>query len=123
MIIDYKIFTRINSIYITQDAAPMRMKGAHYINTPVGFETVYNLFKSFFNEKNRSRVSRRIFKIVLKKVSIVSSIIFTPSFIEIVKKGVFYNTFEKKKTYRAYKVVFKIFMPISEILLRFSLIL
>ncbi|XP_059059455.1 alpha-tocopherol transfer protein-like [Achroia grisella] len=40
----------------SQDAAPIRMKGFHYLNTPSGFETVFNLFKSFMNEKNRSRL-------------------------------------------------------------------
>ena len=42
-----------------QESSPFRQKGFHYIHTPSGFETVYNLFKSFMNEKNRSRVSRR----------------------------------------------------------------
>lgn len=41
---------------MSQDAAPLRMKGAHYINTPAGFETVYNIFKAFLNEKNRNRL-------------------------------------------------------------------
>lgn len=40
----------------SQEGSPLRLKGFHYINTPTGFETVYNLFKSFLNEKNRSRV-------------------------------------------------------------------
>lgn len=39
-----------------QEASPFRQKGFHYINTPSGFETVFNLFKSFMNEKNQSRV-------------------------------------------------------------------
>jgi CRAL/TRIO domain len=41
---------------ITQDAAPGRMKGLHWINCPRGFDQVFNLFTSFMNEKNRSRV-------------------------------------------------------------------
>ncbi|XP_026756871.2 alpha-tocopherol transfer protein-like [Galleria mellonella] len=40
----------------SQDAAPIRMKGFHYLNTPPGFETVFNLVKGFMNEKNRSRL-------------------------------------------------------------------
>ncbi|XP_060807666.1 uncharacterized protein LOC106142999 [Amyelois transitella] len=40
----------------SQDAAPLRMKGFHYINTPPGFETIFNLMKGFLNEKNKSRL-------------------------------------------------------------------
>lgn len=42
---------------LTQDAAPGRQKGLHWINTPRGFEQCFNLFTNFMNEKNRSRVS------------------------------------------------------------------
>ncbi|XP_053684681.1 retinol-binding protein pinta-like [Sabethes cyaneus] len=41
---------------LSQEASPLRLKGFHYINTPTGFETVYNMFKGFMNEKNRSRL-------------------------------------------------------------------
>ncbi|GAB0090857.1 alpha-tocopherol transfer protein-like [Sergentomyia squamirostris] len=41
---------------INQDAMPLRLKGFHYINTPPGFETVYNMFRRFLNEKNRNRL-------------------------------------------------------------------
>lgn len=41
---------------LSQDASPFRLKGFHYVNTPTGFETVLNIFKSFMNEKNRNRV-------------------------------------------------------------------
>lgn len=40
-----------------QDATPLRFKGMHYINVSPIFETVFNMFKTFLNEKNRSRVS------------------------------------------------------------------
>ncbi|XP_053661310.1 retinol-binding protein pinta-like [Anopheles marshallii] len=40
----------------SQEGSPLRQKGFHYVNTPSGFEVVYNLFKSFLNEKNRSRL-------------------------------------------------------------------
>ncbi|XP_055597767.1 alpha-tocopherol transfer protein-like [Uranotaenia lowii] len=40
----------------SQEASPLRLKGFHYINTPSGFEIVYNMFKNFLNEKNRSRL-------------------------------------------------------------------
>lgn len=43
------------SIFL-QDASPMRMKGTHYINTPTGFESVFNVIKNLLNEKNRQRV-------------------------------------------------------------------
>uniref|UniRef100_A0A1B0CUX6 CRAL-TRIO domain-containing protein n=2 Tax=Lutzomyia longipalpis TaxID=7200 RepID=A0A1B0CUX6_LUTLO len=41
---------------MNQEALPIRLKGFHYINTPAGFETVYNLFRKFLNEKNRNRL-------------------------------------------------------------------
>lgn len=40
-----------------QEATPIRQKGFHYINIPRGFEQVFNLLKSFMNEKMKSRVS------------------------------------------------------------------
>ncbi|XP_013200524.2 uncharacterized protein LOC106143093 [Amyelois transitella] len=40
----------------SQDAMPIRMKGFHYLNTPPGFETVFNFMKGFLNEKNKSRL-------------------------------------------------------------------
>lgn len=42
---------------MSQEASPFRQKGFHYVNTPSTFETVFNIFKSFMNEKNKSRVS------------------------------------------------------------------
>jgi hypothetical protein len=42
---------------LMQDATPIRQKGIHYINAPKGFEQLFNLFKSFMNEKMKSRVS------------------------------------------------------------------
>lgn len=44
---------------MTQDSSPIRQKGLHWINTPRGFESVFNIFTAFMNEKNRSRVSRQ----------------------------------------------------------------
>jgi hypothetical protein len=43
-------------VTITQDASPGRLKALHWINCPNGFEYVFNLFTSFMNEKNRSKV-------------------------------------------------------------------
>jgi CRAL/TRIO domain len=42
---------------MSQEASPLRQKGFHYVHTPKGFEYVFNLFKSFMSEKNKSRVS------------------------------------------------------------------
>lgn len=47
---------------LTQDAAPGRQKGLHWINTPRGFEQVFSIFTAFMNEKNRSRVSFKLSK-------------------------------------------------------------
>lgn len=41
---------------LMQDANPIRQKGIHYINAPKAFEQLFNLFKSFMNEKMKSRV-------------------------------------------------------------------
>ena len=41
-----------------QDGNPVRQKGIHYINTPSTFEQVFNLFKTFMNEKMRGRVRK-----------------------------------------------------------------
>ncbi|XP_055622721.1 uncharacterized protein LOC129766230 [Toxorhynchites rutilus septentrionalis] len=43
-------------VMMSQDASPLRQKGFHYINTPNGFEIVFNMFKSFMSEKNKSRL-------------------------------------------------------------------
>lgn len=39
-----------------QEGMPIRQKGVHYINTPSWFEKIFNLFKTFLNEKMKSRV-------------------------------------------------------------------
>ncbi|KAJ0181738.1 hypothetical protein K1T71_002460 [Dendrolimus kikuchii] len=43
-------------VVASQDAMPFRMKGTHYLNTPTGFETVFNAMKGLLNEKNRNRL-------------------------------------------------------------------
>lgn len=42
---------------LSQDASPLRQKGQHFLRAPSGFETIFNLFKGFMNEKNQNRVS------------------------------------------------------------------
>lgn len=42
---------------MSQEAVPIRMKGYHHVNSPKGFETLFNMFKAFMNEKNKNRVS------------------------------------------------------------------
>jgi len=39
-----------------QESLPIREKGTHLINTPMGIETLFNLFKSFMNDKGKNRV-------------------------------------------------------------------
>lgn len=41
---------------LSQDASPLRQKGFHYLHTPSGFETIFNMFKGFMNEKTKKRV-------------------------------------------------------------------
>lgn len=43
---------------LSQDASPMRMKSFNYLHMPSVFETMFNLFKSFLNEKIRGRVRK-----------------------------------------------------------------
>lgn len=48
-----------------QEGMPVRQKGVHYINAPSAFEKFFNLFKTFLNDKMKSRV-RFTFKIPSK---------------------------------------------------------
>ncbi|XP_055598366.1 retinol-binding protein pinta-like [Uranotaenia lowii] len=41
---------------LSQEASPLRQKGFHYVNVPNGFEAVFNVFRSFMNEKSKSRL-------------------------------------------------------------------
>lgn len=42
---------------LQQDAAPIRQKASHFVNMPAIALTVFNIFQSFANEKNKKRVS------------------------------------------------------------------
>lgn len=42
---------------LQQDATPTRQKGSHFVKMPQMALTVFNMFKSFLNEKNKTRVS------------------------------------------------------------------
>lgn len=41
---------------MSQEASPTRQKGFHFINTPFGFESVFNVFKGFINDKNKTKL-------------------------------------------------------------------
>ncbi|XP_045458933.1 retinol-binding protein pinta-like [Melitaea cinxia] len=41
-------------VYSTQESAPIRMKGSHFVNAPANFGKVLNTMKVFLNEKNKS---------------------------------------------------------------------
>jgi hypothetical protein len=41
---------------MSQDGGPIRQKGIHFLNIPYGFDSVFNVFKTFMTEKNRKRV-------------------------------------------------------------------
>ena len=58
---------------MSQEGSPLRQKGFHYINTPTGFETVFNMFKSFMSEKNRERVGIPILSIL---ISLLTGFVF-----------------------------------------------
>lgn len=41
---------------VWQEGYPIRPKAMHYINTPVAFDTVFNIFKGFMKEKMKKRL-------------------------------------------------------------------
>lgn len=59
-------FTQYNPTFIrkmtmmSHEGSPVRHRGFHYINTPEGFEHVFNVFKSVMSDKSKARVSERI---------------------------------------------------------------
>jgi hypothetical protein len=60
---------------LTQDASPTRQKGFHFINTPFGFDSIFNIFKSFINDKNKtklyvhgSNLSTTLYKMIPQKL-------------------------------------------------------
>lgn len=44
---------------LSQDSSPFRPAGFHYVNTPDGFEYVFNMFKTFMSEENKKLVCAR----------------------------------------------------------------
>lgn len=42
---------------MSEEGSPLRQCQFHYINTPNGFEHVFNVFKSLMKEKNTTSVS------------------------------------------------------------------
>lgn len=49
------------SIMYQQDAMPIREKGSHFVKMPQFALSIFNLFKSFLNEKNKQRVGHGCF--------------------------------------------------------------
>ncbi|XP_028175891.1 alpha-tocopherol transfer protein-like isoform X1 [Ostrinia furnacalis] len=43
-------------VVLEQDASPLRVKSAHYLCTPPGFETVFNMGKKILSEKHKNRI-------------------------------------------------------------------
>ncbi|CAD7088156.1 unnamed protein product [Hermetia illucens] len=41
---------------VGETGTPIRHKGLHFINTPPGFDTFFNLFKSFLGDKSKTRL-------------------------------------------------------------------
>lgn len=41
---------------LSQDSSPFRPAGFHYVNTPDGFDYVFNMFKTFMSEENKNLV-------------------------------------------------------------------
>lgn len=63
--VSYQHFMQYNPTFIrkmqmmAEKGSPLRQKEFHYINTPKGFECIFNVFKSIMQEKNRTSVSTR----------------------------------------------------------------
>jgi hypothetical protein len=45
---------------VQQDAMPIRQKASHFVNMPSIALTVFNIFQSFTNEKNKKRVRKEV---------------------------------------------------------------
>lgn len=54
------------TLYITQEALPIRQRGFHFLNLPLGFNTAFTLFKSLFNAKNAARLKDSNFVVSFK---------------------------------------------------------
>jgi hypothetical protein len=50
---------------ISQDSLPVRQKGTHFVKMPQLALTVFNVFQSFLNEKNRKRVSEMMIRVFI----------------------------------------------------------
>ncbi|KAM3959039.1 alpha-tocopherol transfer protein-like [Aphomia sociella] len=64
--------TTLKKMMVTgQDASPARLKSAHYLSTPPGFETVFSIGKKIMSEKYKSRlyVHNKSFDELYKHVS------------------------------------------------------
>lgn len=48
----------------SEEAVPLRPKSSHFINTPSGFDTVFNMVKPMLSQKQQNRVS---FKEIIKQ--------------------------------------------------------
>lgn len=59
---------------MSQEASPTRQKGFHFINTPFGFDTVFNIFKTFINAKNKTKLYvhgsnlKSLYKVIPRKL-------------------------------------------------------
>lgn len=42
-------------LYVTQEALPIRQRGFHFLNLPLGFNAAFTLFKNLFNARNAAR--------------------------------------------------------------------
>lgn len=49
---------------------PIRVKGAHILNTPVGFETAFAIFKAFLTDKLKKRVRNLVLNVMSHNVLI-----------------------------------------------------
>lgn len=71
---------------LQQDATPLRQKASHFVNMPAIALSVFNIFQSFTNEKNKKRVRFSVGKALDKNMYSFFYIHFRFSFMELTWK-------------------------------------
>lgn len=57
----------------SEEAIPLRPKASHFINTPSGFEPIFNMVKPMLSAKQQSRVSFTVLWPIIGKVIAIDS--------------------------------------------------
>lgn len=60
---------------INQEASPLRQKSFHVLNTPPGFDVVFNLFKSIMTSKNLVKIVDDAMEVSHRKISKIITVL------------------------------------------------